>query len=105
MPRSYRSGLVTGLALSLGAMLLSPVLRPALARWGRPATKAVLKGGLVAFAAGRERVAEASETLSDMLAEAQFELASEQAAQAPQQPETRAPLSPEPPGGTSPSPG
>lgn len=97
MPRSYRSGLVTGLALSLGAMLLAPVLRPALARWGRPATKAVLKGGLVALAAGRERVAEASETLSDMLAEAQFELAAEQADQAPPKPE--------PPGAAPPAPG
>jgi hypothetical protein len=97
--------LVTGLALSLSAMLLSPILRPALARWGRPATKAVLKGGLVAFAAGRERVAEASETLSDMLAEAQFELATEQATEAPQQPEAHAPPKPEAPGAAPPSPG
>jgi hypothetical protein len=96
MPRSYRNGLVTGLALSLGAMLLAPVLRPAVTRWGRPATKAVLKGGLVAVAAGRERVAEASETLSDMLAEAQFELAAEQAAQTPAKPEPPATAAPPP---------
>jgi hypothetical protein len=75
MPRGYRSGIVTGIALSLGAALLSPVL----ARWGRPALKTAAKGGLVAYAAARERVAEMTEAISDVLAEAQFELATEQA--------------------------
>lgn len=99
MPRSYRSGVVTGIAISLGAMLLSPILRPAMARWGRPAMKAVVKSGLVAYATGRERVAEIGETVSDIMAEAQFELAAEQAAQtagaeqpapAPQEPAAKA---------------
>jgi len=77
MPRAYTSGLLTGLALSLGAALLAPMWRPAVSRWGRPAAKAAIKQGLVAYEVGRERLAELGETLEDILAEAQVELATE----------------------------
>jgi len=77
MPRGYTSGLMTGLALSVGAALLGPLWRPALTRWGRPVAKAAIKQGLVAFEVGRERLAEFGETVEDVVAEAQVELATE----------------------------
>jgi hypothetical protein len=77
MARAYTSGLLTGLALSLGAALLAPLWRPAVSRWGRPAAKAAIKQGLLAYDLGRERLAELGESLEDVVAEAQVELASE----------------------------
>lgn len=75
MAREYASGLVTGVVLSLAAAMLSPLWRPAVSRYARPAAKGAIKQGLLAFELGRERVAELSETLEDLLAEAQMELA------------------------------
>jgi Protein of unknown function (DUF5132) len=50
---------------------------PALTRWGRPAVKGAIKQGVVAYAVLRERASEMGETMSDLLAEAQVELATE----------------------------
>jgi hypothetical protein len=69
MAAPYRNGLMTGLALGIVATLFSPTLW----RWGRPAAKAAIKGGLDAYDAGRETFAEASEAMEDLVAEAQFE--------------------------------
>jgi hypothetical protein len=93
MARGYTSGLMTGLALSLAAALLGPVWRPAVSRWGRPVAKAAIKQGLVAYEIGRERLAEFGETVEDMLAEAQVELATErlQSAAAATAAQSRAP--------------
>ena len=77
MARGYTSGLMTGLALSVAAAFLGPLWRPAVSRWGRPAAKAAIKQGLVAYEIGRERLAELGETVEDVLAEAQVELATE----------------------------
>ena len=77
MARGYASGLVTGLALSLVAAFLGPLWLPAASRWGRPAAKAAIKQGLVAYELGRERLAEVGETVEDLFAEAKIELASE----------------------------
>ena len=77
MPRGYKSGLATGLLLSLGAALLEPLWRPALARWGRPTAKHAIKGGLAAYEVARERLAELGEHAQDLLAEAQVERATE----------------------------
>lgn len=79
MARGYAGGVATGVAISIAAALFSPVWMPVLARWGRPAAKAAIKGGVIAYVAGRERVAELGESMSDLLAEAQVELATEQA--------------------------
>lgn len=70
MSRKYASGVLTGLAISAVAILLAPVL----SRWGRPVAKGAIKGGLVAFQTGRTRLAELSETVEDLVAEAQAEL-------------------------------
>ncbi len=77
MARGYTSGLMTGLALSVLAAFLGPLWRPAASRYGRPAAKAAIKQGLVAFEVGRERLAELGETVEDMLAEAKVELATD----------------------------
>jgi hypothetical protein len=93
MARGYTSGLMTGLALSLAAALLGPLWRPAVSRWGRPVVKAAIKQGLVAYEIGRERLAEFGETVEDVLAEAQVELASEhlQSAAAPTSAQSQTP--------------
>jgi Protein of unknown function (DUF5132) len=75
MAREYATGVVMGVALSLGAALLGPLWRPALGRWARPAAKGAIKQGILAFELGRERIAELGEKVSDLVAEAQFELA------------------------------
>jgi hypothetical protein len=79
MPRAYASGVLTGVLVSAVAAVLAPVWRPALSRWGRPALKGAIKQGVLAYATMRERTAEMGETMSDLLAEAQVELANEQA--------------------------
>jgi Protein of unknown function (DUF5132) len=73
MARGYTSGLMTGMAISLVAAVLGPVWRPAVSRWARPAAKAAIRWGLDAYESGRERLAEFSETMEDIVAEAQME--------------------------------
>lgn len=77
MARAYASGVVTGIIVSVAAAALAPVWRPALSRWGRPALKGAIKQGVVAYAVLRERASEMGENMSDLLAEAQVELATE----------------------------
>jgi hypothetical protein len=62
---------VTGLAVGVGALLLAPSVLPAIGQVLRPATKAVIKGGLVLY---RETVSEIGEVASDLFAEARAEL-------------------------------
>ena len=83
MPRSYGTGIATGLAIGVAAALFRPLWAPVLARVGRPAAKTAIKQGVLAYEIGRERVAELGETMSDLMAEAQFELGAERAAEAP----------------------
>ncbi len=73
MPRSYGSGLATGIVISVIAAALAPLWRPAAARYGRQAAKAALRQGMVAYELGRDRIAELSETMDDLLAEAALE--------------------------------
>lgn len=74
MARGYTSGLLTGLAVGAVGMVFAPLL----SQWGRGAAKTAIKGGLVAYQASRTRIAELSEQLEDLVAEAQVELATEQ---------------------------
>ena len=82
MARGYTSGVMTGIVVSLAAAALAPVWRPALSRWGRPAVKGAIKQGVVAYTVLRERASEMGETMSDLLAEAQVELATESTGEA-----------------------
>ncbi len=83
MARGYGAGMATGLAIGLAAAVLRPLWIPVLARWGRPVVKTAMKQGVLAYELGRERVAEMGETMSDLLAEAQVELAAERVAEMP----------------------
>jgi hypothetical protein len=59
---AFKGNLLTGLALGLGAALLAPTIGQVL----RPAVKAVIKGGILAY----QGLAELGETASDLVAEA-----------------------------------
>jgi hypothetical protein len=62
----FRGNLLTGLlAVGLGAYLLAPTVGQVL----RPAVKAVIKGGILAY----QGLAELGETASDLVAEARAE--------------------------------
>ena len=63
--------IVAGLAIGVGAVVLAPVVIPAL----RPMAKSVIKAGLIAYDQGRVALAELSEHTGDIMAEARAELA------------------------------
>lgn len=71
---------LTGLAVGAGATLVARDLAPALAPHARALTKRGLKLAARSFERGREVVALAAESLSDVLAEVQAELQEERAA-------------------------
>ncbi len=73
--------MATGLAVGIAAAFLRPLWLPVMARWGRPAAKAAIKQGVLAYELGRERVSELGENVSDLVAEAQVELAADRASQ------------------------
>jgi len=70
----FKSNTATGLAIGRGAAVLAPVLVPAVGRVARPVAKTVIKGGLVVYDRAREVVAEAGETVEDLVAEASSEM-------------------------------
>jgi hypothetical protein len=74
-------GLGTGSAIAIGAgvVLLAPIVIPALASLMRPLAKAVIKGGMLAYENVRIAVAETTETIEDIAAEARSEISAAQA--------------------------
>ena len=71
-----------GATLALGALVLVPGLSAALARAGRPLSRAAVKTGAVAWDEFRKAGAEAFEHLEDLAAEFRAEVAARQAAEA-----------------------
>lgn len=71
--------LITGLAIGAAVVLLAPVVVPVVAGVAKSLTKAGIKGGLILYEKGKVAVAEAREMVEDLTAEAQAELAEEQA--------------------------
>ncbi len=69
----------TGLAIGVGAILLAPVVIPAVAAIVRPLVKAGIKGGLVLYEKSIVAIAEAKEVIEDLAAEARAEVSREQA--------------------------
>src|SRR5690349_20223417 len=65
--------IVTGLAIGIGGALVVPIILPALGGLLRPAAKAVIKGGIVAYDWGREVAAQVGEATSDVVAEARID--------------------------------
>jgi hypothetical protein len=62
----FKGNPLTGIAIGIGAYLLAPTIGPAL----RPAAKAVIKAGILAY----QGLAELGEMASNLAAEAQSEL-------------------------------
>lgn len=69
----------TGIAVSIGTVVLAPYVVPALASVFRPAAKGVLSTGISLYRQAMEPV---SKAMSGLVAEAQLELASAKAAAA-----------------------
>ncbi|HYZ31255.1 MAG TPA: DUF5132 domain-containing protein [Crenalkalicoccus sp.] len=71
----FKSGnIATGLAIGVGAAVVGPLLTPLVGAVLRPAAKAVIKVGVLAYEAGREGAARVNEMSGDMVAEARSEL-------------------------------
>jgi hypothetical protein len=67
----------TGLAVGVAALIIVPAVIPAVASVVKPIVKATIKSGLILAEKAMEIVAEAKESIEDMTAEAQAELARE----------------------------
>ena len=66
----FKGNPLTAVAVGLGALLLAPAAGQVL----RPAVKAVIKGGMLAY----RGMAEVGEAMSDIVADAKFELMAEE---------------------------
>jgi uncharacterized protein (UPF0254 family) len=66
---------LSGLAIGVGVAVVAPILIPILASIAKPLTKTVIKEGLILYDKGKEKMAEAKETVGDLLAEAKSEIA------------------------------
>lgn len=66
-----------GWVVGIGAVLLSPIVAPMVAKAGKPLAKAAIKNGLRLYEESKGAIAEAGEVLEDWIAEAQAELAEE----------------------------
>jgi hypothetical protein len=62
----FQGNVLTSVAVGLGAVLLAPLAGPVL----RPAAKAVIKGGILAY----QGLADLGEAVGDLVAEARYEL-------------------------------
>ena len=67
-------GIVTG----IGALVLAPLLIPAIAKVGKPIAKTALKSGITLYQKSKGVLGEAGEIFEDLVAEAQAELSQEQ---------------------------
>jgi serine acetyltransferase len=67
-------------AIGIGAVVLAPVILPAVSAVGRPVAKALIKGAMTMVHKGWESVAEAREALEDIVAEAKAEVIAESGA-------------------------
>ena len=69
----FKGNLGTGLAVGLGAMVLGPVVAPALVSVLRPLAKGVIKAGIYAYDRASEGLAQVNEMTGDIVAEARSE--------------------------------
>ena len=68
-----------GIVAGIGALVLAPIVIPAIAKIGKPIAKAAIKGGITLYEKSKGAVAETGEVLEDLVAEARAELADEKA--------------------------
>lgn len=76
----FGNNVVTGVAITAGAVLLAPVALSVVAGVGRPLARTALKSGIILYEKTRETVAELGEAFEDLVAEAKAELAQQQTA-------------------------
>ncbi|MBC7857860.1 MAG: DUF5132 domain-containing protein [Burkholderiaceae bacterium] len=69
----FKNNLIVGIASGLVAVVIAPVLIPALKKSGRPLAKSLVKGGVMLYDKGRQAVADAGEVIEDVIAEVQAE--------------------------------
>jgi hypothetical protein len=68
----------TGVAVGIGAIILAPVILPVASAVVKPVLIAGIKGGMILYQKTSELLAEASETIEDLVAEAKAEVMAEQ---------------------------
>jgi len=78
----FTSTLGKGLAIGVGAVVLAPVVTPAVAKVTKPLLKSTIKTGLIMYEKAKIVGAEAVETLEDLTAEARAEIVAQQKAAA-----------------------
>jgi hypothetical protein len=74
--------LTSNLLIGAAVVVLAPIVVPAVLAGVRPVAKTLAKGGVLVFDKAREMVAEAGEQVSDLVAEAQAEIAASATARA-----------------------
>lgn len=75
----FKADLTKTLALGIGAVVLAPVVIPALTTLSRPLAKAAVKSSMILYEKGRETFAEVGEVIEDLVAEAKAEIQAQQA--------------------------
>jgi hypothetical protein len=75
-------GAARGLAIGIGAAVLVPIALPVLATVGKPVARAAIKTGILMYEKGRETVAEFTEVMEDLVAEAKADLEQSHATEA-----------------------
>jgi hypothetical protein len=75
MEDMFKGNLVTGIAVGLGALVLGPVIVPAVRSASRFAAKSAVKGGLRVYRAGRDGVTGTRDFFGGIVAEARREMA------------------------------
>ena len=64
----WKGNIGSGLAIGIGSLIIAPLVIPALSKTTRPLVKAAIKGGLVLWGTGKEKLSEAYEIVEDLLA-------------------------------------
>jgi hypothetical protein len=71
---SLGGSLMSNLLIGAAAVVVAPIVVPAVLAGVRPVAKTLMKGGIYVYDTAREMVAEAGEQLGDLVAEAHAEL-------------------------------
>jgi hypothetical protein len=73
----FKANIGTGLAVGVGALMLGPVIAPAMVAILRPVAKGVIKAGLYTYDRASEGLAQINEMTGDIVAEARAEMRDE----------------------------
>ena len=70
----FKGNIFAGLAIGIGTAIVAPMIIPALSQAMKPLARAAVKSGLMLYESGKEKFAEVSEIVEDMVAEARAEM-------------------------------